>query len=414
MFEYTKTVHKIRLMDKKIRIVCGGSSAGKTYAIIPIIIDYCINNKKILASIVSESMPHLRRGAMRDFLNIMKDTGRFVRSHWNKTTSTYKFSNGSELEFFSADKNDKLRGARRNILFINECNNIDLESFNQLSIRTQNKRNGPNIDFESIIFLDYNPVSPFWIDKIREDIGSQFIRVTYRDNDVVSEDVVDFFRQREEWAKTDEYWENWVKVFVNGLPGQLMGAIFDNYKTIKTHSLDSMIDREEVELLGRGIDFGYSNDPLAVSEVWIKRNEDGRDTLYLREVYHKTETLNSDLYRILKEKNIHTRDNLYIADSAEPKSIAELRKYGLRVKGVKKGKDSINYGINLMKEHNLVVDESSINLIEEINNYKWATNRSGDSLSKPEDKWNHQLDSIRYVVMDRIEFNKTTKPSVMF
>jgi len=417
-FTYTQTLHKIRLMDKKIRIVCGGSSAGKTYAILPIIIDYCIRNPQILASVVSESMPHLRRGAMRDFENIMKDTGRWVRSHWNKTTSTYTFANGSVLEFFSADQPDKLRGARRNILFVNECNNVDMESFNQLVIRTQSRTREPQDTtrsdvFDAIIFLDYNPVGPFWIDKVKKDINSEFVRVTYRDNEVVSKDVVDFFRQREEWAKDDEYWANWVKVFVNGFQGQLMGAIFDNYKTITTRELDKKIEDGDLELMGRGIDFGYSDDPLAVSEVWEDTSSE-RPRLYLRELIYKTEMLNSDLYKDLQMRGLNGRENLYIADSAEPKSIAELRKYGLRVKGVKKGKDSINYGINLMKEHELIVDEGSRNLIEEFNNYKWQTNRSGDSLSKPEDKWNHLCDSIRYVVMDRKEFNKPNKPSVIF
>lgn len=419
-FKYTTTLHKIRLMDSKIRIVCGGSSAGKTYAIIPIIVDYCIKYPNILASVVSESMPHLRRGAIRDFINIMKDTGRFIRGHWNKTTSTYTFSNGSVLEFFSADQPDKLRGARRNILFINECNNVDMESFNQLSIRTQSKEymdvKNRFDRFDSITFLDYNPVSPFWVDKVRRDINADFIRVTYRDNEVVSPDVVDFFRQREEWAKTDDYWKNWVKVFVNGEQGQLMGAIFDNYTTISKGGLNRLIDNGEVELLGRGIDFGFSSDPLAVSEVWIKRNKDTseRDKLYLREVLYKTDTLNSDLYLELKKRGIHGRENMYVADSAEPKSIAELRRYGLRVKGVTKGKDSIHYGINLMKEHDLIVDESSSNLINEFNNYKWATNKSGDSLTKPEDKYNHLCDSIRYVVMDRLKFNNVKAPSVIF
>ena len=411
MFRYTTTLHKIRSMDQKIRIVCGGSSAGKTFAILPEMVNYCITYKNILASVVSESMPHLRRGAIRDFENIMKDTGRWIRSHWNKTTSTYTFSNGSVLEFFSADQPDRLRGARRQILFINECNNISMEAFNQLAIRTQSKRNVIN----AIVFLDYNPVGSFWIDKVSKDIHAEFLRVTYRDNESVSPDVIDFFKQREEWAKTDPYWENWVKVFVNGQQGQLMGAIFDNYTKIKTTTLDTLIDNDEVELLGRGIDFGFSKDPVAVSEVWKKEGVEGnRDTLYLRELIYQTETLNSELYDELKERDIHTRDNLYVADSAEPKSIRELSRYGLRIKGVKKGKDSINWGINLLKEHELVVDESSHNLVAEMDNYKWQTNRGGDVLNKPEDKWNHLLDSIRYIVMDRIEFNNDKAPSVSF
>jgi len=411
MFRYTTTLHKIRSMDQKIRIVCGGSSAGKTFAILPEMVNYCITYKNILASVVSESMPHLRRGAIRDFENIMKDTGRWIRSHWNKTTSTYTFSNGSVLEFFSADQPDRLRGARRQILFINECNNISMEAFNQLAIRTQSKQNVIN----AIVFLDYNPVGSFWIDKVSKDIHAEFLRVTYRDNESVSPDVIDFFKQREEWAKTDAYWENWVKVFVNGQQGQLMGAIFDNYTKIKTTTLDTLIDNDEVELLGRGIDFGFSKDPVAVSEVWKKEGVKGnRDTLYLRELIYQTETLNSELYDELKERDIHTRDNLYVADSAEPKSIRELSRYGLRIKGVKKGKDSINWGINLLKEHELVVDESSHNLVSEMDNYKWQTNRGGDVLNKPEDKWNHLLDSIRYIVMDRIEFNNDKAPSVSF
>ena len=173
--QITKTLalQKLRELNKRVRIVRGGSSAGKTIAIISILIDYAIRNKGKEISIVSESVPHLRRGALKDFLNILKGLYRYDDRKFNKSTLKYVFSNGSYIEFFSTDQPDKLRGARRTDLFINECNNVSFDSYQQLAVRTS-----------SNIWLDYNPANLFWVDK--ELIGQQdanFITLTYKDNE---------------------------------------------------------------------------------------------------------------------------------------------------------------------------------------------------------------------------------------
>ena len=178
--EKTLALNKLRQLNSRIRIIRGGSSAGKTVAILLILIDYAIRNKGQEISIVSETIPHLRRGALKDFLNILKSLNRYDDRKYNKTTLKYEFSNGSYIEFFSTDQPDRLRGARRTDLFINECNNISFESYQQLSVRTSNN-----------IWLDYNPTNLFWVDK--ELIGQEdtdFLTLTYKDNNSLPETII--------------------------------------------------------------------------------------------------------------------------------------------------------------------------------------------------------------------------------
>ena len=168
----TPALDKLKDLDKRIRIIRGGTSAGKTICILVLLIDYAIRNRGKEISIVSESIPHLRRGALKDFLSIMQGMNRYDDKKFNKSTLKYTFSNGSYIEFFSTDQPDKLRGARRTDLYINECNNVPFDAYQQLAVRTS-----------GIIWLDYNPVALFWADK--ELIGSpdtDFVTLTYKDN----------------------------------------------------------------------------------------------------------------------------------------------------------------------------------------------------------------------------------------
>jgi len=361
-------------LKKRIKIVQGGTSAGKTFGILPILIDKAARIDGLEISIVAETIPHLRRGALRDFLKIMKWTNRYIDEHFNKSLLRYEFHNGSVIEFFSADDSSKLRGARRDILYINECNNITFDAYNELSIRTKKE-----------VFLDFNPTTEFWVHKeLKDEPDSDFIILTYKDNEALDQSIVEQIEKNRTKAETSAYWSNWWKVYGEGQIGSLEGVIFSNWKQI-----DKIPG--EAKLIGIGLDFGYTNDPTAVVEVY---NWNGQRII--NELCYQTGMLNSDIAKILPS-------NIPIyADSSEPKSIEEIRRFGKTIRGVTKGKDSINYGIQVMQSQEYLVTSNSTNLIKELRGYIWDTDKSGTKLNKPIDYNNHGLDALRYHEMETI------------
>ena len=378
MFQRTTAINKILALKKRIKIVQGGTSAGKTYGILPILIDRAARTPGTEISVVSESIPHLRRGALRDFVKIMKSINRFVDDRFNKSLLKYEFANGSFIEFFSADDSSKLRGGRRTILYINECNSVSFESYNELSIRTKNE-----------VFLDYNPTAEFWVQTELEDQeDAEKIILTYKDNEALDNGIISQIEKNIKKAATSNYWRNWVDVYVNGVMGKLEGVVFSNWKQIDTIP-------SEARLIGIGIDFGYTNDPTSIIEVY-KHNE----TRILNEVTYQTGLLNSDIAKILPS-NVPC-----YADSAEPKSIADIQRYGITIKGVTKGRDSINYGIDVMQRENYLVTSNSTNLIKELRSYCWDTDKTGKRLNKPIDNFNHAIDAVRYHEMETLGMNK--------
>ena len=378
MFQRTTAINKILALKKRIKIVQGGTSAGKTYGILPILIDRAAKTPNTEISVVSESIPHLRRGALRDFLKIMKSINRYVDERYNKTLLKYEFANGSFIEFFSADDSSKLRGGRRSILYINECNSVSFESFNELSIRTKDE-----------VFLDYNPTAEFWVQtELEGQEDAEKIILTYKDNEALDKGIIDQIEKNIKKAETSNYWRNWVNVYVNGVMGRLEGIVFSNWQTIDTIP-------NEARLIGIGVDFGYTNDATAIIEVY-KMNE----TRILNEVTYQTGLLNSDIAKILP------RDVPVYADSAEPKSIADIQRYGITIKGVTKGRDSINYGIDVMQRENYLVTSQSTNLIKELRSYCWDTDKTGKRLNKPIDNFNHAIDAVRYHEMETLGMNK--------
>ena len=377
MFTRTTAINKIRKLEKRIKIIQGGTSAGKTFGILPVLIDKAIKQPNLEVSVVAESIPHLRRGALRDFEKIMKWTNRFVDERFNKTLLKYEFSNGSFIEFFSADDASKLRGARRDVLYINECNNVTFESYNELSIRTRKE-----------IFLDFNPSNEFWVHtELKEESDSDFLILTYLDNEALDQSIVDQIEKNREKAATSNYWANWWKVYGEGQLGMLEGVVLNNWQ---------LIDKipTEARLLGIGLDFGYTNDPSAIIEIY---NYNGKRIV--NEVAYQTGMLNSDIARLLPKKVI------VYADSSEPKSIDEIRKHGIMIKGVTKGKDSINYGIDIMQQQDYLVTSNSTNLIKELRSYIWDTDKSGKRLNKPIDHHNHAIDAWRYHEMETVGIN---------
>lgn len=374
MFKYTTAIKKIRALTKRKKVIQGGTSAGKTFGILPILIDKAARTPMLEISVVSESIPHLRRGAMKDFLKIMKLTNRYFDAHWNRSLLTYTFANGSYIEFFSADMDDKLRGARRNILYVNEANNVTFEAYLQLSIRTNKE-----------IYIDFNPTQEFWAHtEVVPQEDADFLILNYKDNEALDENIVKEIESAKEKAKTSSYWENWWKVYGLGQIGSLQGAVFNNWKQIDKIP-------EEAKLIGIGLDFGYTNDPTAVVEVY---NWNGQRII--NELCYRSGMLNTDIAKILPS-------NVPIyADSSEPKSIEEIRRFGKTIRGVTKGKDSINYGIQVMQSQEYLVTSNSTNLIKELRGYIWDTDKSGTKLNKPIDYNNHGLDALRYHEMETI------------
>ena len=384
---YTTAIDKIRRIEKRKRIIQGGSSSGKTYAILTILIDKCTREPNLSVSVVSESMPHLRRGAIRDFVNIMKSTERYYEDHFNKTSLTYNFANGSYIEFFSADAPDKLKGARRDILYINECNHVSYEAYQQLSIRTHKE-----------IYLDYNPDRQFWaITEVSYEPDAEKIILKYTDNEALSQSTIEQFEINRQKALTSEYWTNWCKVYIDGEVGSLEGVIFNNW---------SQIDYipEEAELIGIGLDFGFTNDPTAAIAVW---RADG--VYYLDELFYQTAMLNSFINSMLQTCNISKSTEIW-ADNSDQKSIKELKNYGWRIAPVTKGPDSIVWGISIMQEYTFKVTSRSANLIEELQNYQWIKDTTGMKTNKPIDAFNHAIDATRYLFMMKLgkrNVNKT-------
>jgi len=378
MFTQTQAVKRLRKLDKRIKIIRGGSSAGKTIAILMILIDYAIKNPYKEISIVAESIPHLRRGALKDFLSIMKGTYRYDERKFNRSTLKYEFSTGSYIEFFSTDQPDKLRGARRTDLFLNECNNIDFESYQQLAVRTSGD-----------IWLDYNPTNLFWVDK--ELIGQEdtdFITLTYKDNESLSDTIVKEIEKAKVKSKTSIYWANWWKVYGLGEIGSLEGACIPDWKSIDNIPSDA-------RLLCAGLDFGYSVDPSTFIRLYKWNN-----AYIFDELLYRKGMLNRDISHFLKDKQI--TENIY-ADSAEPKSISEIRSYGHKIFPVTKGRDSVIYGINLINQNEIYITSRSKNLIRELQGYVWDKDKEGNNIQKPTGIHPDCIDAARYALMMQLE-----------
>jgi len=352
-------------MTKKIRIVQGGTSASKTISILLWLINLCQSDTKpTLTSVVSESVPHLKRGAIRDFRNIMIAHGYWKDSLWNISDSIYTFETGSKMEFFSTDNGDKLRGARRDRLFMNEANNCTLDAFDQLEVRTK-----------EFVYLDFNPTNEFWaftdIMPLRQDWEK--IILTYKDNEALSQEIIDSIEQRKNR-------KGWWQVYGEGQLGEVEGKIYKDWAIIDNIPHEARLER-------RGLDFGYTNDPTAIVDVYYYNGG-----YILDEVCYQKGMSNKEIADVIK----NLTQIMVIADSAEPKSIDEIRLYGINMMPATKGPGSINQGIGFVQQQRISVTKRSGNLIKEYRNYLWATDKQGKILNEPEGGLDHALDAVRY------------------
>lgn len=364
----TSATQKIFSLSKRIRAVSGGTSASKTVSILIWLIDYCQTkqNGSKLATVVSESYPHLEKGAMLDFENIMKDRGYWKDELWHGTKHTYTFETGNKLEFFSVDTYGKAHGPRRDVLFLNECNNLSYLIADQLIVRTR-----------EIIWLDWNPSAEFWFYTdmlgIRDDID--FITLTYKDNEALDETTI-------KEIESHQHNRSWWQVYGLGQLGDLEGKIYTGWQIID-------VVPQEARLEKYGLDFGYSADPSASDGIY-KWN----DSLVIDEVIHQKGLSN----RQIAELFLNLPRASVIADSAEPKSIDEIASFGVPIFPSTKGSDSVRQGIQVVQDQKIFITKRSLNTLKEYRNYLWKVDREGRATKEPSDIWNHHMDDIRYAI----------------
>jgi phage terminase large subunit len=365
----TTAQKKIAKLRRRIRIVQGGTSSSKTFSILPLLINYATTHPNSEISIVSESVPHLKRGVIRDFKKIMQWTGNWKEEQYNRSSMTYNFVNGSFIEYFSVDNPSKLRGARRHILFVNECNNVDFESYQQLAIRTS-----------KFIYLDFNPTGEFWVNtELENEQDTQKVILTYLDNEAAPKAAVDEILKAKAKAETgNKFWLNWYNVYGLGLQGKLSGAIYENWELGKFQTIGKTV---------LGQDFGFSNDPSTL----LKTNIDKKNKIiYVEECFYLTKLTATQLGDLNAK---HAGKDLIVADSADPRLIDSLKQYCNIVPAIK-GQGSIVYGIAMIQDYKLVIDPESKNLINELRNYVWLEKKSQTPISK----FDHLLDGLRYSV----------------
>ena len=358
---------------KDIVVNQGGTSSGKTYAILQVLFAKAISETCII-TVVGQDIPNLKVGALRDAIDIHNGDDAIKQQvvFYNRSDRVFSFMNGSIMEFNSYDNDQDAKSGKRDYLFVNEANGIQYNIYEQLSLRTRKQ-----------VYIDYNPDTSFWVhDKIIPLPNTELIISDHRHNPFLSDKI----REKIEGLKFKDQ-DLW-KVYARGITGRIEGLIFKKWYILNE-------DFSDKNLIGYGIDFGFTNDPTTLLEV---RMQDGE--LYVKELIYETGLTNQDISSKMEALGV-SKSALIVADSAEPKSIEELRRIRWTIDGVKKGKDSVMFGINLLKGYAINVHASSVNLIKELEQYKWKVNKNGDSLNVPIDEYNHAIDALRYLIMHK-------------
>jgi phage terminase large subunit len=379
-------------MRKRIRLLSGGTSASKTISVLLYLIAMAQTDKApTLTSVVSESMPHLRRGAMRDFMNIMQGHNYWDDGRWNASTFTYTFETGSKLEFFSADQPSKTRGPRRDRLFVNEANNVDSESWEQLILRTR-----------EFALADWNPVGDFYMyedyqledehEAKSHDDRVDFVILTYEDNEALEPAIIEDIKRKAALNPA------WGRVYAEGKRGQMEGKIFKNWKII-----DEVPHEARLEV--GGIDFGYARDKTAVCDIYYYNGG-----YIIDEVLSQVELRDTDLANILK--NRPNPNLLYVGDSADKQKLHVLQERGINIIGVIKagsgGQTFTNAAISYVQDQQVSITKRSLNYIKSYRNFMWQTSKTEtDGAGNPKvlAKYDHYMsDEMMSVVYGMTNF----------
>lgn len=391
-YSVTTTLEKVQALfddgDYRIIVEQGGTSAGKTIATLLILLNYALTHAGKIVSVVSDTFPNLRKGAMRDFLNICRETNVLEIATWNKAESVLTLPNGTIIEFFSTDMMGAL-GARRDTLYVNEANRISWDTFSELEVRTREK-----------IIIDFNPVNEFWahrelIQSGRKDVA--FLKTTYLDNEALDNATVNAIEMRK-----GDGTSNWWRVYGEGEIGSLEGNVYEGWTRV-----DNVPDG--ARLVRYGLDFGFSNDETALVAIY-EIPEDGSKTpeeakwksrhrsLVLEEKLYQKGILGSQYAQILKSHNIDP-SVLIVADGARPEIIAEIKNAGFRCIAADKSAGSVKRGIDRVQQRKIYYHGD--NLEKEFLSYAWRKKKStGETLDEPQDGNDHLMDALRYAIDD--------------
>lgn len=377
MIQATTSLKKIASLKKRVKVIQGGQGAGKTISILILLINHASSkpNKEIL--IISAELTKMRLTVIKDFVKVMKLTGLYDDRNFIAGT-LYRFPNGSFIKFLGLDKSDVGKGLRSDVAYFNEVNKCDFESYRQVASRAKQ------------VYADYNPDCEFFIHTdVLPDDDVSYLELTFVDNELLDiNERNDILRYKakgynEDGSIKNEYYANLWRVYGLGQVGALQGVVFESWDKI-----DSI--PKEARLVGRGGDFGYTNDPTTLTDIYTYNGG-----YIFDEVLYQTDLTNPQIWNTFKSLNLDNTVYTFF-DSSEPKSIQELKNLGMRVQGAEKGSDSIMNGIQKMQGINFSVTKRSANLIKELERYKWAADKDGKKLNRPIDNWNHAIDGIRY------------------
>ncbi len=361
--------------DAHITVNQGGTSSGKTFAIEQVLFCLACQTPKQVITIVGQDIPNLKAGALRDAQTIYHESATLKAQvkNFNKTDRIFEFHNGSIMEFKSYTDAQDAKSGKRDYLFINEANGISYAIYSELALRTRKR-----------IYIDYNPNSTFWVhEQVLGKPNVQLIISDHRHNPFLEQGTRD---KIEAIKKEDE--ELW-KVYARGLTGKISGLVFNNWYVCEQIPADA-------QLIATGLDFGFTNDETACLQVYRQNGE-----LWVNELFYQTGLTNTDIARKLKSANV-SRQTEIIADSAEPKSIEEFKRQGWYINGAKKGPDSIKNSIDILKRYQVNVTRGSVNLRKELERYKWRIDRSGKTINEVVDSYNHLIDALRYVALNKL------------
>ena len=373
----TNVFHKAYRSSTRITCLQGGTRSSKTYSLCQLFIVKALRETGKVFTICRKTLPALKGTAYRDVLELLKELGLYLEEYHNKSELSYAL-NGNLIEFISIDQPQKIRGRKRDYLWLNEANEFNYEDYQQLILRTTGK-----------VYLDYNPSDPYsWIyEKVITRDDCTFIKSTYKANPFLDKDTIAEIERLKDLDP--DYW----RVYGLGEIGSIQTMIFRQFE---------LVDEVQGRLVGYGLDFGFTNSPTALVAVYQSDNN-----LYIKEMLYEKRLTNMDIANKLKEFRIDRQSEI-VGDSAEPKTIEEIYRQGFNIKPAKKGA-GIHLGIDIMRRYKLHITKDSLNAIKEFRGYKWATDKNGDVLNTPVKVNDHLIDATRYLCLNKLSINHSGK-----